>query len=217
MATNITRQYSLDNFFQTAVDPNNNTILDPYTFFWTDLPYFLRNSIGQVRRIDASKEGVPDLISFQEYGTHDLWWVLSIANQMITPDTEIEIGTNIYIPGTDDVSNFLSKINQRSSSLRIINLTPQGVGTNPVPVSNVVNVVTPTTPTPTRTPRSVPPKPPTPVIPPPVSPPISMPPPTPTPPTPPPPTTPPTTPTPVPDESIFTLGSSILGGPDVLG
>jgi hypothetical protein len=131
MATNVTRPYSIDNFFKTAVDPNGNTILDPYTFFWTDLPYFLRNSIGQVRRIDAAKEGVPDLISHQEYGTHDLWWILSIANQMITPDTEIEIGTNIYIPSSDDISSFLSQINQRTTQLRLIKFTstpvvPQG-------------------------------------------------------------------------------------------
>jgi hypothetical protein len=124
MATNINRTYSIDNFFKTAVDPNNKTILDPYTFFWTDLPYFLRNSIGQVRRIDVSKEGAPDLISYQEYGSHDLWWILSIANQMITPETELEIGTNVYIPSPGDVSNFLSQVNQRNVSLRLITFIP---------------------------------------------------------------------------------------------
>ena len=136
MATNINRPYSIDNFFKLATDPSNKTILDPYTFFWTDLPYFLRNSIGQVRRINVSKEGAPDLISYQEYGTHDLWWVLSMANQMIIPEEEIAIGTNVYIPGQGDLNNFLTQVTARGSTLRIISFQPtpvSEVGTTPPP------------------------------------------------------------------------------------
>lgn len=136
MATDINRPYSMDNFFRTAIDPNNNTILDPYTFFWTDLPYYLRDSIGQVRRIDVSKEGVPDLISYQEYGTHDLWWILSIANQMIVPEDEIAIGTNIYVPNQSDVNDFLTQINTRNNTLRLISFTP-------TPISEVGNIFPP--------------------------------------------------------------------------
>ena len=73
MATNIKRPYSMDNMFATAVDPNNKTILDPYTFLWCEFPYYLRNSFSSVMTLTIQNAGAPDLVSWTQYGTHDYW------------------------------------------------------------------------------------------------------------------------------------------------
>jgi hypothetical protein len=124
MATNISRPYSMDNYFNVVTDPNGKDILDPYTFLWTDFPYFLRNSQGLALRIDASLEGVPDLISWNNYGTHDLWWVIAIANQMVTPDTEIIPGMNMFVPSAGDISNFNQQLTARLQQGRLVSLRP---------------------------------------------------------------------------------------------
>lgn len=118
------RPYSLDNFFKVVTDPNGKDILDPYTFLWTDFPYFLRNSQGLALRIDASLEGVPDLISWDNYGTHDLWWVVCIANEMVTPDIEITPGINMFVPSGADISNFNSQTKVRLQQGRLVSLRP---------------------------------------------------------------------------------------------
>jgi hypothetical protein len=112
MATNILRAFSLDNAFNTAIDPNGKTILDPYTCVWTVLPYFLRNSSGQTLRIDAKYIGVPDLVSWDFYGTHDLWWPFCIANQFIFPDKEMVSGFLVFIPKATDIQTFYSQVVQ---------------------------------------------------------------------------------------------------------
>ena len=124
MATNINRQYSIDNYFNVVTDPNGKDILDPYTFLWTDFPYFLRNSQGIALRIDVSLEGVPDLISWNSYGSHDLWWIVAIANQMVTPDNEIVPGMNLFVPNASDVSNFNQQITARLQQGRLVSLSP---------------------------------------------------------------------------------------------
>lgn len=124
MATNITRPYSIDNYFKTVIDSNGKDILDPYTFLWTDFPYFLRNSNGSALRIDSSLEGVPDLISWNAFGTHDYWWIISIANQMIFPDTEIASGMNLFVPNATDITNFNSQVTARQQQGRLVSLLP---------------------------------------------------------------------------------------------
>jgi hypothetical protein len=114
----------MDNFFKVVTDPNGKDILDPYTFLWTDFPYYLRNSNGGVQRIDASLDGIPDLISWNNYGTHDFWWVISIANQMVTPDTEITPGMNFYLPTATDITNFYQQTVARSQQGRLVSLLP---------------------------------------------------------------------------------------------
>ena len=132
MANNISRPFSIDNFFKVVTDPNGKDILDPYTFLWTDFPYFLRNSDGTALRIDASLEGVPDLISWNAYGTHDYWWIISIANQMVTPDTEITPGMNFFVPRGADVGAFYSQVMARLQQGRLVSLRP-GVLISPPP------------------------------------------------------------------------------------
>ena len=123
MATNIKRPYSMDNMFATAVDPNNKTILDPYTFLWCEFPYYLRNSFSSVMTLTIQNAGAPDLVSWTQYGTHDYWWIISIANQMANPDTDMVSGINFYLPNAVDITNFLSQVNQRSQGSRLISLT----------------------------------------------------------------------------------------------
>ena len=124
MATNINRPYSMDNYFKTAVDPNGKTILDPYTFLWTDFPYYLRNSDGLAVRINAALVGVPDLISWNTYGSHDYWWMISIANQMVNPESEIIPGMNLFVPTATDVGAFNSLVTARQQQGRLVSLLP---------------------------------------------------------------------------------------------
>jgi len=121
---NPSRPYRIDNFFKVVTDPNGKDILDPYTFLWTDFPYFLRNSDGLAIRIDVSLEGVPDLISWSNYGTHDYWWIIAIANQMVTPDNEIVPGMNLFLPNTVDISNFNVQVMARLQQSITVSLFP---------------------------------------------------------------------------------------------
>jgi hypothetical protein len=122
MATNISRPFSMDNFFKVATDPSGKDILDPYTFYWTDFPYFLRNSDGLAIRVDVSLEGVPDLISWAVYESHDYWWIVCIANEMVVPDVEITPGINMFIPNAGDIANFNSQLTARVQVGRLVSL-----------------------------------------------------------------------------------------------
>jgi len=91
------RSGSIENFMKLVTNPNDGkTMLDPYTFFMTDLQYSLRNTYGFSRRISRSTSQAPDLISWVEYGTHDNWWLLLLANGLASGHQDIEVGMSFF-------------------------------------------------------------------------------------------------------------------------
>jgi hypothetical protein len=120
------RAMSIENFQRQAIDPNNKTILDPYTFFMTDLPYYLRNSPGVTRRISRSTAYAPDLISYVEYGTHDFWWGICIANRMTRGEREIEPGIDFYVPSSAELNSFIVQAQKRKVGGKIVVIPKSG-------------------------------------------------------------------------------------------
>lgn len=125
-ATPYVRPMSIDNFQRTAIDPNNKTILDPYTFFMTDLPYYLRDTQGIIRKISRSTAYAPDLISWVEYGTHDLWWVLCIANLITQGEVEITPSSEFYIPPAAAIAAFVVQMQKRKAGTTIVIMPQSG-------------------------------------------------------------------------------------------
>lgn len=49
-------------------------------------------------------------ISYKAYGNIRLWWVITLANNIVNPTTPLESGTILKIPNVDVVSEILTQI-----------------------------------------------------------------------------------------------------------
>jgi hypothetical protein len=103
-------------------DPTGKVILDPYSFYMTDINYYIRNSIGTTRLIDRSSAGAPDLISWMEYETHDYWWLLCLVNLIIYGEKEIIPNMLFFLPRIPDVHAFMQQSVNRRKGVRIVKL-----------------------------------------------------------------------------------------------
>lgn len=98
--------YNRKNFFTTQVDDDNISSIDPVSFDFKGLFEFFKTKQVKLRRISDAEEAAPDLISFQEYGTHAYWWVILYLNKIQDPINELTAGTLIAIPSLSDVEEF---------------------------------------------------------------------------------------------------------------
>lgn len=122
MATQYKAPMSLDNFLKVSQAPDGKSILDPYTFYMTELPAALKASTGQTLRIDRSTAGVPDLISWNQYSTHDYWWMLCLVNLMIRPESQIVPGEIFFLPSLPDVDAFITSATRQARTPKIVRL-----------------------------------------------------------------------------------------------
>jgi len=63
--------------------------------------------------VDDQIAGNLDLIAHEEYGDHDLWWVIALANGMDLIPTDVLIGSRIRIPNKALVDKIISKGQQK--------------------------------------------------------------------------------------------------------
>ena len=57
------------------------------------------------------RQGEPlrlDLLSYQFYRTPELWWVLALVNDILSPFDDIEIGDVLRVPSLSTVTTYLS-------------------------------------------------------------------------------------------------------------
>ncbi len=108
--------YTRSNFFDIMVDNNGVESIDPVSFEFVEFFEFMRSKIIKTRRIKESEEGAPDLISFQEYGDEQYWWVILYINKIQDPINELTAGTLIAIPRISDIEEF--KNNRASTNTR---------------------------------------------------------------------------------------------------
>jgi len=50
-----------------------------------------------------------DLISYDVYGTVDLWWLILLRNNIIDPINDIEVGDVLKIPSISDYYDYFNK------------------------------------------------------------------------------------------------------------
>ncbi|NNK83727.1 MAG: hypothetical protein HKO92_11440 [Flavobacteriaceae bacterium] len=98
--------YNRTNFFDTQTDNNGIVSSDPIAFDFKEFFEFMRTKRIKQRRISESEEGAPDLISFQEYGSEQYWWVIMLINKIQDPINELTAGTLLAIPRLSDVEEF---------------------------------------------------------------------------------------------------------------
>jgi hypothetical protein len=113
---------SLENFMKQVKDNNGKTILDPYSFYMTDINYYTRNNTGTTRMIDRGSAGAPDLISWMEYDTHDYWWLLCLVNLIMYGDKEIIPNMLMFLPRTTDIQAFIQQSVTARKTARIVRL-----------------------------------------------------------------------------------------------
>ena len=61
-----------------------------------------------VHIVQPGEEGALDLISFNYYGTHDYWWAIAVANDILYPLEEVIPGKKLKIPYVEDIEDWIN-------------------------------------------------------------------------------------------------------------
>jgi hypothetical protein len=77
----------------------DKTSIDFSTFPTPELIYIVTQTV--IGRID--------LVSFQSYGTVDLWWLIALRNDIINPIDDLVLGDQLYIPSLSDYYDWYNK------------------------------------------------------------------------------------------------------------
>lgn len=85
---------------------NNNQELDYLSETLIDFAAFPSQEF--VFLVRQEHIGRIDLISYETYGSADLWWLVAQRNQIIDPLTELYMGQEILIPSLSDYYNFFN-------------------------------------------------------------------------------------------------------------
>ena len=101
-----TNRYLRSGFYSTQTDNDGNVLTDPITFEFNQFLEFMRDKRAKVITITEVNEGAPESISFDEYGTHEFWWVILFVNRIQDPINELTAGTRIAIPFLSDIEAF---------------------------------------------------------------------------------------------------------------
>lgn len=112
----VVKSYTRSNFLDIMTDNDGIQSIDPISFDFNEFFEFMRSRIIKTRRIKESEEGAPDLISFQEYGDDQYWWIIMYINKIQDPINELTAGTVIAIPRISDIEEY--KNNRASSNTR---------------------------------------------------------------------------------------------------
>lgn len=98
--------YDRAKFFGTVINEEGIELTDFINFSFNSFIEFLRTRRVKVRRLSSAEEGSPELVSFQEYGDEQFWWVIMLANRLQDPINEFVPGLEIVIPRLQDVEEF---------------------------------------------------------------------------------------------------------------
>lgn len=101
-----TPKYDRGKFFGTLTTSDGIVAADPLSFDFEEFIEFMRNKRVKIRRIQEAEEAAPDLISFQEYGDEQYWWLILLINKIQDPINELTPGTVLAIPSLKDIEEF---------------------------------------------------------------------------------------------------------------
>lgn len=74
----------------------NNTRFNKFYLDVAELPS-LKDVEGTYMRVPPECENRPDLLSYQQYGTSRLWWVIMLANPDVIKDPVWDLKSGMYI------------------------------------------------------------------------------------------------------------------------
>lgn len=87
---------------QVFYDPKSYLSSATFNKFYLDLADLpsLKDSDGVLIQVPPECEHRPDLLSYQQYGTSRLWWVIMVANADILKDPiwDLKSGMRLFIP-----------------------------------------------------------------------------------------------------------------------
>ena len=77
--------------------------------------------------VNKEEEHNLPLISFKEYATTDLWWVLAHINDIVNPLSQVKAGNTLQVPNLESLQNALIELEteQRRSKTKTDVLLPR--------------------------------------------------------------------------------------------
>jgi hypothetical protein len=88
---------------------SNETVLDITLGKFRHFSQFMSGQITKTHIVQAHEEGRPELISFNEYGTTELWWIILQVNG-INSAMDVTPGQNLSIPSVVQVESYFQLI-----------------------------------------------------------------------------------------------------------
>jgi hypothetical protein len=90
-------------YYQTPQISNYVSYLD----FWNG-QYILPQGSDSIYQIPGVYNHRPDLLSYELYGTSQLWWVFALRNpnQLLDPVWDFVSGLTIYIPSKETLTRY---------------------------------------------------------------------------------------------------------------
>ena len=98
-----------ENIFNVYSDDNNDNQYFYNLLQSVQLPINLPDSFF-IRYVTTPGDTLP-FISYKNYGTINLWWVICIANNILNPIDTLNSGVVLKIPNTSIVREILKQVN----------------------------------------------------------------------------------------------------------
>lgn len=93
-----------------VIDRDNTQVLDFVLFDFRYINQFLSTKSFRQHQVTSIEEGRLDLISYNEYGTVELWWLIGMINGIVDPFVDVTVGLLLNIPAITDIESYLQVI-----------------------------------------------------------------------------------------------------------
>ena len=93
----------------SVVDGQTGESIDEFDFLYNSLSNFVMNYNPAYYQVDETDMLRPDMISFKNYGTVVYWWLITYANDIHDPYSDIYVGQLLVIPNILDIYDFFKK------------------------------------------------------------------------------------------------------------
>lgn len=78
-------------------------------FLYDNISKFVMKRQVDYYRVTAEDIGRPDMISWKNYGTVQLWWLIMTVNQIYNPLLDLVVGQVLTIPNILDIQEFYTE------------------------------------------------------------------------------------------------------------
>lgn len=109
-----------DNYYEVTEDPDTGKLdFDLLSFKFVNFNRWLLRQPNSylLHTVTQLEVGMLDLISYQYYGTEAYWWIISVANNLLDPVTEVSFGTSLIIPTKTAVSTYISTLTETTQQV----------------------------------------------------------------------------------------------------
>ena len=96
--------------FYSVVSPIAEEELDFLSFKWLEFSRSPELRLTTIHRVQEGEVGNLPLISYEEYGTTNLWWVIALTSNVVDPFSDVYVGRELTVPDVSNVESFLQSI-----------------------------------------------------------------------------------------------------------